>query len=371
MNGFLGQYTLLGTILLILVAPIVGLILYGVAVTTALALDRQAGEVVLMRSRGATSAQIFALHAGEGLLLGIMAMLIGPLLGLPFAAVVGRASGFLAFNGALPFTLQLLPETYLYCGITALLCLLVGLLPALGLSRRTMTSFKADQARQRGRPLWQRLYLDFVLLALSLYGLNTLVHQGTVSSGDATSVVANDPLIAAAPLCFAIAITLFISRILPWLAALGLRLLGALSSPSAYVALQSVARAPRQPMRLVQLCTLTLTLGIFAATVAGVEASNLTDQYLYQAGSTLRLSENYDRSQVPANLRNEPDTMPIAAHLALPGVHAATPALRFESFGNVVNMLLNGTTLNVLGVDPGKRRQCDVVSPGLCGPALQ
>jgi putative ABC transport system permease protein len=44
--------------------------------------------------------------------------------------------------------------------------------------------------------------------------------------------------------------------------------------------------------------------------------------------------------------------MPIAAHLALPGVRAATPALRYESFGNVINMTDNGTNVNVLGVEP-------------------
>ena len=93
-------------------------------------------------------------------------------------------------------------------------------------------------------------------------------------------------------------------------------------------------------------------MGIFAATVAGVEARNLTDQYLYQAGATVRLAETYDRQQSPPAMRNVPDAMPIAAHLALPGVHAATAALRFESFGNVVNMMDNGTVVNVLGIDP-------------------
>jgi putative ABC transport system permease protein len=110
-------------------------------------------------------------------------------------------------------------------------------------------------------------------------------------------------------------------------------------------------------MRLVQLCTLTLTLGVFAATVAGVQSTNLSDQYRYQAGATLRLHESFDRQHAPASLQNQPDIMPIAAHLALPGVHAATPALRFDSFGNVVNMTDSGSNVNVLGVDPSTAGQ--------------
>jgi putative ABC transport system permease protein len=351
-NGFFDQYDQLPSILLILVAPIIAVILYGIAVITALVLDRQATEIVLMRSRGATSGQAFALYVGEGLALGALALLIGPLLGLPLASLIGQSSGFLEFGGGLHFAIHLLPATYLYGGITALLCLLASLLPAMGLTRQSMTAFKGEQARQRRQPFWQRFYLDLLALAVSLYGLNLLIRQGTVSSGDPTAIVSQDPLIAVAPLLFAIAITLLLSRILPWLALLGLHLLGVLSSPSAFVALQRVGRAPRQPMRLVQLCTLTLTMGIFAATVAGVQASNLRDQYLYQAGAPLRLFESYNRAQVPPALRNEPDIMPLADHLALPGVHAATPALRYESAGNVINTTDNGTAVNVLGVDP-------------------
>jgi putative ABC transport system permease protein len=44
--------------------------------------------------------------------------------------------------------------------------------------------------------------------------------------------------------------------------------------------------------------------------------------------------------------------MPLAAHVGLPGVHAATPALRYESIGNDTNETDNGTDVNVLGVDP-------------------
>ena len=351
-NGFLGQYALLPSILVILVTPIVALILYAVTVTTTLALDRQAGEVVLMRSRGATRAQVFALYVAEGLMFGVIALIVRPVLGLPLAGLIGHASGFLSFGGGLPLVLRLLPEMYLYCSVTALLCVLVGLVPAMGVARRSMMAFKGEQARPRSQPLWQRLYLDIVALAVALYGLTVLVRQGVVSSGDATAAIAQDPLIAVTPLLFAVALTLLLSRLLPWLASLALHLLSPLLSPSALVALQSVVRAPRQPMRLVQLSTLTLTLGIFAATVAGVEAQNVSDQYLYQAGAPLRLRESFDRQHAPPSMIATPDIMPLAVHRALPGVRAATPALRYDSFGNVTNTTDNGTIINVLGIDP-------------------
>jgi putative ABC transport system permease protein len=370
-NAFHDQYSLLSSILLILIAPVIVLMLYGIAVITTLTLDRQAGEIVLLRSRGATTGQVVALYLVEGVALAIVALTIGPFVGLPLAREIGKSSGFLSFNGGLPFTLSLRPDTYFYCALTALLCVLDGLIPAVGLARRSMLSYKHEQARPRRRPLWQRLYLDIAALAISLYGYNLLVQQGTVSSGDATAVVARDPLIAAAPLLFALGVTLLLTRILPRVAALGLRVLATYWSPPAFLAMQRVARAPSQPMRLVQLCTLTLTVGIFAATVAGVQSRNLSDQYLYQAGAPLRLGETLDRTHAPPSMANQTDTMPLAMHLALPGVTAATPALRYESFGNVINMTDSGTTVDMLGVDPATAARVMWYRPDFANQSFQ
>lgn len=92
--------------------------------------------------------------------------------------------------------------------------------------------------------------------------------------------------------------------------------------------------------------------GDMPVVISAYTARNLSDQYLYQAGATLRLHESYDRQGAPSGLRYTPDIMPLAAHLALPDVRAATPALRYESFGNVINMTDSGTAINILGIDP-------------------
>jgi hypothetical protein len=64
-DDFQYQYNLLPSILLILVTPIALLILYAVVVTTGLVLERQAGEILLIRSRGATRNQVFVIYMIE------------------------------------------------------------------------------------------------------------------------------------------------------------------------------------------------------------------------------------------------------------------------------------------------------------------
>jgi putative ABC transport system permease protein len=342
-NGFLYQYALLPFILYVLVVPIVAVILYAVVVLTALVIERQAAEIVLLRSRGASNGQIMGLYLVEGLLFGLLATLVGPLLGLPLAGVIGRASGFLRFSGGLPFSFFLEPQTVLVGALTALIACLISLLPALAASRQSMGAFKQEQARLGRRPLWQRLFMDLLLLALALYGYWILRRQGAIASSNGQAALAQDPVIGLAPLAFALAVVLLLARVLPWLAALAL-VLGRRSSAPLSISLLSVARAPRQPMRLVQLLALTLTLGVFVATVSGVVGANAVDQALYQAGSTLRLAllNPVSRSY---------QTLPLARRL--PGVHAASVALRIESLGNDANTTVDGsTTVNMLGVDP-------------------
>ena len=350
-NGFNYQYDLLPTILLILVGPIIILVLYAIAVTTALVLDRQTGEVLLMRGRGATSLQVFTMYLLEGLLIAAGALLIGPPLGLALANLIAHASGFLTFSGGLPMELRLTQQVYLVSVATVIAALMVGLVPATGLAQRSLLSFRVQQARRGRRPLGQRLFLDLIAFVIAIYGLIQLHAQGPVTSGAATAVVANDPLVALAPLLFSIAAALLIGRILPRLAAIVHQLLARISSPSVFIALQSLARSPRQSMRLVQLCTLTLTLGVFAATVAGIESYNAVDQQSYEAGATIRMTAFPDRVNGTGRIR------PLAEYLALPGVRAVMPALRFETTGNVSNMTSDGTSVNVLGIDPARAAQ--------------
>ena len=295
-------------------------------------------------------AQIFWIYLLEGLLLGTLGLGLGPPLGLLLARPIGAASGFLSFGGGLPIRLAPTAQGYASALIAAALCLLVGLVPALQLAGRSLLQLKGEQARQGRGPLWQRFFLDLVALAVALYGLFILNRQGPVTSGAGTAAIADDPLIGLAPLLFTVAVTMMIIRVLPWMARAGLLLLARLASPPLHVALQSIARAPRQPMRLVGLCTLTLTLGVFAATVAGIERQNLADRELYAAGAQLRLEELLGQPQVSRG--QETDTLPLAEHLQLPGVQAATQALRFETSGNITNATSNGTNVNLLGVDP-------------------
>src|SRR5262249_61380134 len=76
-------------------APILGLVFYFVALVAGLLVARQRGEIALLKTRGVRDAQILGIYVVEWLLLGAVALAVGPSLGLFFAEFMGRTRSFL------------------------------------------------------------------------------------------------------------------------------------------------------------------------------------------------------------------------------------------------------------------------------------
>ncbi|HEV7790288.1 MAG TPA: FtsX-like permease family protein, partial [Pseudonocardia sp.] len=123
---------------------------------------RRRREQALLRVRGLRSGQVTGLAAVEALLVGIG----GGVLGLAIAAVVGRmAFGTASFGAGTGPTL-------LWFGIAFLAGLLIAgatvLVPVLRDPRTATISESRQQVGRVATPLWMRLGLDFILLAVSL-----------------------------------------------------------------------------------------------------------------------------------------------------------------------------------------------------------
>ena len=68
--------------------------------------ERQKTEIAVLQSRGASRAQILIGYVIEGILLGGIALLIGPFVGLQLTKVLGASNGFLTSSSALRWKLS-------------------------------------------------------------------------------------------------------------------------------------------------------------------------------------------------------------------------------------------------------------------------
>jgi putative ABC transport system permease protein len=350
--------------------PVVGLILYFVALIAGMVVRRSQAEIAILRSRGTTRLQVLLIHLLEGLLVGSAGLAGGLALGRWLAGLMSRTRTFLdpALLGGLTTrpTLEIVftPAALGYGLLAVGLAVVALLVPALGVSRHTIVTFKWERARALLRPAYQRYFLDLLLLAVPLYGWYLLRRQGTLTLlGSGDDPFAN-PLLFLVPALFCFALALVAARIFPWLMRLLAWLAGALPGTTLLLTLRQLARSAAQYTGPLLLLSLTLSLAVFTASMAATLDSHLQDQVYYQVGADLNLAEQGESTEQPetpsllgptttTTTRTDEEGprwlfLPVGEHLRVPGVRAAT---RVGDYGATSNIGGRQQAGRLLGVD--------------------
>src|SRR5262249_2739220 len=247
----------------------------------------QSNEIAVLRSRGASHTQVLAVYLLEGALLGLIALLLGLLLGQTAAFLMTWTRSFpeLAPGEALP--IELTAEALHRAAQVLGLMLLASLLPAFGAARYTVVAYKNERARATRRPFWQRAYLDLLLLIPVYYGYTQLKQRGTISFLGfdlPTDDPFTNPLLLLAPTLYIFALALGGMRLFPTLMRGLAGALGRLPGIAAITALRYLARTPRAYTGPTLLLVLTLSLAIFTSSMAVTLDEHLYDQVYYENG---------------------------------------------------------------------------------------
>lgn len=338
--------------------PVIALVLAFVILIVGLAVDQRRNEFAVMRSRGATPWQVVGLSAVEGLLLGLLSFALGTLLALALTQLMGRTRSFLDFSATHQLRMSL-NEPALRAGLLAIgLAIIAQVLPALAASRDTIITYKQDQARSLKKPIWQRLWLDVLLLALTLYGFYLLQQQGSLFAvGEAAREdLFQNPLLLLLPSLAVFSLTLLFMRLFPWLMAALSWLLAQSDSVGLLLASRELARTPRAYAMPLILLVLTVSLAVFIASLAYTLDLQLIDDARYATGADVNLRgpgiSFGVTSQAPGGAEQPSRAifLPLAEYEAFPGVSAATRVGRFSTTVQVGGQRSNGT---YLGIDPG------------------
>lgn len=333
--------------------PLLALIFYFVAQVTGMVVQRQQQEVAVLRSRGSSRGQVLLLVFGEALVLSIAALLAGLPLGVLVAQAIAWTQSFLNFAPLPGPTPELLPSSWQHGALAAALVFPAMLMPAFSSSGRTIVSFKQERARELSKPLWQRLFLDVLLLIPALYGYQQLRINGmigvpgvTVSTDDPF----RNPLLLLAPALLVFSLALLALRFLPGILSLLAWLFNRMPGVALITALRFLARTPRAYGGPVLLIILTLSLACFTASMARTLDQHSVDRARYQAGSDVRLvspgativtggslrdlplellpsagdSSSGMAQEVAQTISEDYFYIPIEEYLTIPGVQAAS-----------------------------------------------
>jgi len=244
-------------------------------------------------------------------------LILGPLIGMGVAELIGDSYGFLLFAQRPPLPLWLDQQTLEYAAGAVVLSILASLVPAVGASRHTIVSYKQEVARSSSTPLWQRFFIDILLLAVAGYGYRLLSQNHSIltigqssQGGPNAPTLFIDPLTLLVPSVAIFGAALLFLRVFPLISAGASRLANIVAGASIVLALRQIARTPRQYSALVLLLTLTLALGAFSASAAHTIDRNFSEKALYQIPADLEIDEAWDYDQ-SAGVFNPP---PLSDH---------------------------------------------------------
>lgn len=307
-------------LLFIFSIPTLLIVLLYILSTGSLFAERQRAEIAVLKGRGASGTQILGAYLFEGALLNIIPLLLGPLAAFGAAMLIGRIESFARLGPANLLPLRLTPATAELAVGVLLATLILGMLPVLIATQQTLISYQQQIVRASRRPIWQRFYLDVLVLIAAGYGYYTLRRQGALVAlgGAGGADPFSNPLSLLLPATALLGCSLLVVRCFPLLAALLVRLGRRILGAPTLLALRHLARAPEQGRSIVLLTTLTLALGSFSASMATTLDRNDADRILFATGGSVRLTEQGVRS-----LAEERWTfLPEWEHSDVPGVAA-------------------------------------------------
>jgi putative ABC transport system permease protein len=337
--------------------PILGLLFAFITLTSGMAVERRRNEVAVLRSRGARTTQMIGIAAMEGLLLGVIALVLSAPVGMLIAGLIGQARSFLDFSApAEILRANMTTATWRFGLIGVGLVILAQVLPTFGASQHTIVSYKREMARMMRKPWWQRMWLDVLLLIPAGYGAYLLRQQGSlVVLNDVIALTGTNPyenpLLFLVPALGIFALTLFFLRLMPVIMAIIAWIAGRTRAVGLLMATRHLARTPGFYTTPLILLVLTLSLSAFTASLAATLDGNLIDQMRYRSGADMEFldmgEDNRDTSAyIDPEQTSTSDTdtesegprwffLPLSDYQNAPGVEQVTRVGRYPAYARL------------------------------------
>ncbi len=328
--------------LLVLTLQIVGIVLFYLVLVSTMVVERQSAEVALLKSRGAGLGHIMSISTLEGLLLVALALGLGPLVAREAIAFLGYSPAFEGLTGGARLNVELTGEVYIWAAVGAALSFIALLWPAWRSNRATVVHFARSTSRPQDKPVFQRYYLDLVVVGVGALLFFQLQESGSLVTEDLFGGLQQDPLLLIAPAVFVVTVAVLFLRLFPLLLSIFGGIARLLGGASMQMVLWHLTRAPVQPGRLALLLIMATSLGMFGGTFGATLDKSFDDRAAYQSGAALRLADLRSRGASVAMLQDD--------LAAAPGIGAVSYVVRQNA--SFSRGALDVTDATVLAVEP-------------------
>ena len=273
-------------VILVLISVV---ILYYVITLSSLVVEQQKGEIVLLKSRGASSTQVLSVYILEGLTIAVLATVAAPFLAAVVISLLGFTPAFSDLSGGDRLNILISPNAYIMSAFGGLLSFAALMIPAFQASGMSVTTFRHQSARPYSQPFYQRYYLDVLLLIIGVILLRQLTEQGSVVAVGIFGEIAVDQILLAVPAVILVASALALLRLFPLFMRVSSALLSSFLSAGLVLGIWQMARNPTHYARLSLMLILMAGLGIFAASFGGTLQRSFAERAMYSTGADVRV----------------------------------------------------------------------------------
>lgn len=290
LEAFHARRAAISLTLVILQVPVLVLLAAFLFMVSRQMYELERNEISVMKSRGSSSFQIFRIYLYQSALLAAASILPGLYLGVLFVRILGSASNFLEFGLRRNLPVRLDLQVWLYLAGAVAAILLTMTLPAIGHSRISIVSLKQGK-HQRKWAWWEKVFLDFICLGVSLYGYYSYSGNTAALAKGVLSQQALDPLLYISSSLFIIGAGLLFLRLQPLVVRLIYVMGRRFWRPAGCVFFLDCIKNGRKQHFIMLFLILTASLGIFYATVARTILQNAQDNVEYLDGADLIVRE--------------------------------------------------------------------------------
>ena len=353
LENYLAKRSRIEAALFILQVPVLILLCAFLFMISGQMYDMERNEISVMKSRGGSSGQMFRLYLYQSVFLTLLGACAGIPLGTVFCRILGSTQNFLEFNVRRRLNVTFDEAVWTYAIVAMVGCVFIMTIPALKHSRLTIVKLKQSNAIRK-RSWWEIIFLDVILLGISLYGY----YSFSKNQGNLAAAVMEgqnlDPLLYLSSSLFIVGMGLLFLRLQPLVIHLIYLLGKRFWKPASYASFMENVKNGRKQQFIMLFMILTISLGMYHAVVARTILQNAKDNAEYLEPVDIVIKEVWNK--VPSSSDN-PTDQATAAYVepdsgkfsSMPGVEAFTKVF-VEERGTVKTVDKVSSACTIMGI---------------------
>lgn len=280
----------------ILQIPIYALLAAFIFMAAGQIIDMESSEISVIRSRGAGREQIILIYLTQSGIIAVLSLAAGIPLAALICQILGSANVFLEFVSRQALKVSFTGKVFVYAVGASLFSVCAMLLPVIKHSKVSIVNQKQKKRRSE-KPFFQRFYLDFILLAVSLYGLYTFNGQKAELARKVLDGAGLDPLMFLSSSLFIISAALICLRLIPAIVYIIYRLGKRKWNPELFASFLWILRTRRNQIYITAFLIVTIAIGIFNSQAARTINTNEEERIRYLNGSEIVLQEPWQSNK--------------------------------------------------------------------------